>query len=167
VRQCWLDLFGQFLRAFDKRRNDFLPNACFQGSLNACNDGFRVNLCADVFQDRLEAVDDFVALGLGCPAKFIGPLRVVGDVEIALVDGLREQIDFIPQLGEFRMGALIGFNDRLGHALGVLGVNVEHDEKLGEKLRAVALGEAAIDLPCQFTLFGGIRGQQFLKDVGS
>jgi len=44
---------------------------------------------------------------------------VVRDVEIALVDGLNEQIDFIPQLGKFRMGALTGFDDRPGHALGV------------------------------------------------
>src|SRR5207249_6441566 len=70
------------------------------------------------------------------------------------------------RFGEFRMVALIGFSDRLWHAVGVVGVNVEHDEKLSEKLCAVAFGETGINLPGQCPLFGRIRGQQLLKKVG-
>ena len=44
-----------------------------------------------------------------------------------------------------------------------MGIHVQQEEKLAEKLRAVAFGEAMINLACQLPLFSGIGGEHFLK----
>src|SRR5207244_1122502 len=121
---------------------------------------------ADIFQEGVETGDGFIALGNCFPAQLVCPLRVVGDVEIPSVYRLGEQTDFLAQLDEVRVGALVGFDHRLRHPLGVVSVNVQYNEQLSEKLRAIAFGEAAINLPGQFPLFSGIRGQEFLKKIG-
>jgi len=44
-----------------------------------------------------------------------------------------------------------------------MGIYVQHEKKLAEKLRAVAVSEAIINRPRQLPLFSGIGGEHFFK----
>jgi len=44
-----------------------------------------------------------------------------------------------------------------------MGIHIQHEKKLAEKLCAIAVGEPMINLPRQLPLFSGIGGEHFFK----
>jgi hypothetical protein len=146
----------QFLRLHEEQVNDMLADARFQGVIDTLHNGLRVHLCADVFHQGSDAGNGLVAFGYRHLAKLVGLLSVIGNVDITGFNRLGDVGDFTLDFLQRRQRIGISRNHPGWNAFDIVGIHVEHQKKLTEKLGAVAIGETMKHHPRQFPFFSRI-----------
>ena len=142
----------------------FGPHAGVNRLADAFDDGLGVHLLADFLGQFCQPFCRRFAFLLGGQTKSCRFLAKIVQVHAACFYVLRQQADFFPHFFQRHQRALVRFADCLRDALGVIGVHVEQQKQLGEKLGCIAVGKTIIDAAGEFAFVRRIRGQHFLKE---